>query len=121
MSPKQHVEFLNQLGEVLRHLGSRAMAYWPALLGTVLNLIASTQARLEGSKQSEVPAASSASEAGGEEEEEREDNGAGADSNADEGSTTRTVHSVRQLGFRRLADFPQSHLFQLLAFHGSIL
>jgi U3 small nucleolar RNA-associated protein 20 len=102
VSPKQQVGFLNLLGEVLRHLGPRVVVYWPALLGTALNLVASAQTRLGGSKHSEVPAASGASEVGGEEEEDRE---AEVDANVDEGSTTRIARSVRQLGLRRLADF----------------
>ena len=105
VSPKQQVGFLNLLGEVLRHLGPRVVLYWPALLGTALNLVASAQARLGGSKDSEVPAASDASEVGGEEEEDREESDAEADVNVDEASTARTMRSVRQLGLRRLADF----------------
>ena len=103
VSPKQQVGFLNLLGDVLRHIGPRVVVHWPALLGTALNLIASAQSQLGGAKQSEVPAASGASQVQGEEEEDRED--ADADENVDEVSTTRAIRSVRQLGFRRLADF----------------
>ncbi|KAF8131840.1 armadillo-type protein [Boletus edulis] len=102
VSPKQQVGFLNLLGQVLRHLGPRVVPHWPALLGTALNLTASAQTRLGGLKQNEVPVASGGpNEVQGEDEEDRED----ADENVDEGLTTRTVRSVRQLGLRRLADF----------------
>ena len=103
VSPKQQVGFLNLLDDVLKHLGPRVTTYWPALLGTALSLIASAQARLGGSKQHEVHAVSGASEVQGEEEEEdREGTDAEADANVD---MTRTVRTIRQLGFRRLADF----------------
>ena len=107
MSPKQQVGFLTLLGEVLRHLGPRVVGYWPALLGTALNLIASAQARLGGSKQSEVQATSDAPGVQGDEEDEEEEDreDADVDANVEESSATRTVRSVRQLGFRRLADF----------------
>ena len=107
VTQKQQVGFLNLLGEVLRHLGPKVVAHWPALLGTALNLTASVQARLGGSKQSEAPGKSGGvSEVRGEEEEEdREDTDPDADANPEEGLTTRTTRSIRQLGFRRLADF----------------
>ena len=107
VSPKQQVGFLNLLGEVLRHLGPRAVPHWPALLGTALNLTAAAQAQLGGPKQTEAPGVSGGSEIRGEEEEEedREDTETEADAHVDEGSTSRTIRSIRQLGFRRLADF----------------
>ena len=98
VSLKQQVGFLNLLGQVLRHLGPRVVSHWPALLGTALNLVASAQSRLGGSK----PAANGASEDQGEEEEDTDPE---ADENVDGGSTTKTLRSIRQLGFRRLADF----------------
>ncbi|KAG9319004.1 hypothetical protein JVU11DRAFT_1124 [Chiua virens] len=105
VSPKQQVGFLNLLGEVLRQLGPNVVAHWPALLGTALNLTAAVQTRLGGSKQIEVSAASGIDDTQGEEEEDREDTAAEADTNVDEGSVMRTMRSIRQLGFRRLADF----------------
>lgn len=107
VSPKQQVGFLNLLGSLLRHLGPRVAAHWPALLETVLNLSAAAQAQLARLRQVAVPGVSDGSEVRGEDEDEdegREDTDAEADANADEGSTTRTIRTIRQLGFRRLAD-----------------
>ncbi|KAG8220545.1 armadillo-type protein [Butyriboletus roseoflavus] len=88
--------------DVLKHIGPRMAVYWPALLGTALSLVASAQARLGGLKPIEVQAMSGVSEVQGEEEEDREDTDAEGDANVD---MTRTVRTIRQLGFRRLADF----------------
>ncbi|KAF9222298.1 hypothetical protein BS17DRAFT_735750 [Gyrodon lividus] len=104
VSPKQQVGFLNLLGEVLRNLGPRLVAYWPALLGTTLSLVASVQARFGLTKQAEVTALNGA----GEEHEEEEEDQEGDADEADEVWTTGPLRSIRQLGLRRLADFFRS-------------
>ncbi|KAF9234002.1 armadillo-type protein [Melanogaster broomeanus] len=104
VSLKQQVGFLNLLGEVLRNVGPRIVAYWPALLGTTLSLVALVQARMEATKQVEVPPAGGASEEREDEGEDQEDE----DDEAGEVSVTRPMRSIRQLGLRRLADFFRS-------------
>ncbi|KIJ13504.1 hypothetical protein PAXINDRAFT_100613 [Paxillus involutus ATCC 200175] len=104
VSLKQQVGFLNLLGEALRNVGPRIVAYWPALLGTTLSLVASAQVRLGPTKQAEVPAFSGASEDDEEDQEDQEGN----EDDADEASTIKPMRSIRQLGLRRLADFFRS-------------
>jgi U3 small nucleolar RNA-associated protein 20 len=104
VSLKQQVGFLNLLGDALRNVGPRIVAYWPALLGTTLSLVASAQVRLGPTKQAEVPAFSGASEDDEEDQEDQEGN----EDDADEASTIKPMQSIRQLGLRRLADFFRS-------------
>ena len=82
------------------------MGYWPALLGTALNLTVSVWAQFGGSKQSEVQVTSSALKVQGDEEDNDKDWGdVIVDANIKESSVTRTVHFVWLLGFWQLADF----------------
>ena len=53
--------------------GLRIVRYWPALLGTALNLTVSVWTQLGGSKQSEVQATSSALKVQGDKEDNDED------------------------------------------------
>ncbi|KAJ8593562.1 hypothetical protein M405DRAFT_858856 [Rhizopogon salebrosus TDB-379] len=46
VSFKQQTGYLTLLGDVLKNLGSRLTAYWPALLGTTLELVANAQGLL---------------------------------------------------------------------------
>ena len=90
---KQQVGFLTLLGDVLQHLGSRLVLYWPALLGTTIDLIAHAQNRIQSSHQAS-------------EEEEldtfEEDEG---DDGEEVGTISKRARSVRQLGLKRFADF----------------
>lgn len=53
--------------------GLRIVGYWPALLGTALNLTVSVWAQFGGSKQSEVQVTSSALKVQGDEEDNDKD------------------------------------------------
>ncbi|KAI0705265.1 armadillo-type protein [Cerioporus squamosus] len=50
VSEKQQVGFLTLLGDVLKHLASRVVSRWPALLETLLDLVAGAQASLDTHK-----------------------------------------------------------------------
>jgi U3 small nucleolar RNA-associated protein 20 len=50
VSDKQQAGFLTLLGDVLRNLGPRLVDYWPALLGTAIDLVASAQTRVRMGK-----------------------------------------------------------------------
>jgi U3 small nucleolar RNA-associated protein 20 len=97
VSDKQQIGFLTLLGDVLRNLGPRLVDYWPALLGTTIDLVASTQTRVESPS--------------GHEEEEAEEVGegeGGEETGEDMGgptSSSKTVRSIRQLGLKRFANF----------------
>lgn len=92
-SEKQQVGFLTLLCDVLQHLGSRLVSYWPALLGTTIDLIAHAQNRIQSSYQVH-------------EEEEldtfEEEEG---DDGEEVGSISKRTRSIRQLGLKRFADF----------------
>ena len=95
VSDKQLTGFLTLLGDVLKHLGSRLTRYWPALLGTTIDVISNAQSRVEGLFQ------------------ETESNGEQDDMNEDEvepevdspASSPKIIRSIRQLGLKRFADF----------------
>jgi len=96
VSDKQLTGFLTLLGDALKHLGSRLTRYWPALLGTTINVISNAQSRVEGLLQ------------------ETEDNGEQDDIDNDDevepeadspASSPRIIRSIRQLGLKRFADF----------------
>ncbi|THV05319.1 hypothetical protein K435DRAFT_120793 [Dendrothele bispora CBS 962.96] len=88
---KQMLGYLTLLGDVLRNLGSRLLRYWPALLGTTMDVITHAQERITVSKEATD----------------------GDDQDLEEGdiedlassSSSRTIRSIRQLGLKRLADF----------------
>lgn len=93
-SEKQQVGFLTLLRDVMQHLGSHLVLYWPALLGTTIDLIANAQNRIQSSHQVN--------------EEEELDTGADEDEGDEEedaGSISKKTRSVRQLGLKRFADF----------------
>ena len=104
-SDKQFIGFLTLLGDVLKHLGSRLLGYWPALLGMTINLTGTAQARI-------------ASPTGHMNPEEKEVAGVIDDTPVDEfeivgaaeagdpsTSSSKLIRSVRQLGLKHLADF----------------
>ncbi|KAG1734522.1 armadillo-type protein [Suillus lakei] len=84
VSLKQQSGYLTLLGDVLKNLGSRLTTYWPALLGTTLNLVANAQKHLLNATA--VDADEQESESG-------------------EVFNTRILRSLRQQGLKRLADF----------------
>ena len=47
VSEKQQVGYLTLLGDVLKNLGPRLIACWPALLGTTIDLVGHSQTRIE--------------------------------------------------------------------------
>ena len=94
VSEKQQVGFLTLLGDLLKHLGSRVVPRWPALLEMVLDLIASAQATLDVHMVRAIDVSAEEELAEGEEEGHEEPTG-----------SVRTLRSIRQLGLKRLADF----------------
>ncbi|KAH7909651.1 armadillo-type protein [Hygrophoropsis aurantiaca] len=94
ISLKQQTGFLTLLGDVLRNLGPRTTSYWPALLGSTLDLVAHAQ-------QPNTP------EEQGDTSEENPDDEEEGDDEADE-TPSKSMRSVRQLGLKRLADFFRS-------------
>ncbi|RPD58084.1 hypothetical protein L227DRAFT_196304 [Lentinus tigrinus ALCF2SS1-6] len=96
VSEKQQVGFLTLLGDVLKHLASRLVSRWPALLETLLDLVAGAQTTLGVEKGTQEDEAAEEDDAVPEEEPEEAEEKAGS---------SRTLRSIRQLGLKRLADF----------------
>jgi len=99
-SEKQIAGYLTLLGDVLKNLGSRLTSYWPALLGVTINLTATAQAQIDGSKPTttvdiDIPP-------GDTDEPELMDEYEAVESSS---GSTKTVRSIRQLGLKRFADF----------------
>src|ERR1700722_3148264 len=46
-SDKQQIGFLTLLGDVLKVLGPRLLAYWPALLGTTIDMVSGAHSRIK--------------------------------------------------------------------------
>ncbi|KAG1762389.1 armadillo-type protein [Suillus occidentalis] len=92
ISLKQQSGYLTLLGDVLKNLGSRITIYWPALLGTTLDIVANAQNHL-----SNVTAADA--------DEQAEDEVSEEESESGEVSNSRILRSLRQQGLKRLADF----------------
>lgn len=92
VSLKQQTGYLTLLGDVLKNLGSRLTAYWPALLGTTLDLVAHSQKHL-----SSVTDDDAVEQPENEADEEQSEPG--------DVPNSRILRSVRQQGLKRLADF----------------
>ncbi|KAG0701153.1 armadillo-type protein [Suillus ampliporus] len=92
VSLKQQSGYLTLLGDVLKNLGSRLTTYWPALLGTTLDLVANAQKHL-----SNATTIDAVEEVENEADEEESESGEVFHSGA--------LRSVRQQGLKRLADF----------------
>ncbi|RXW23686.1 hypothetical protein EST38_g2153 [Candolleomyces aberdarensis] len=95
--------YLTLLGDVMRLLGSRLTQYWPALLGTTIDVVSFAQAKIqevvtEGDGHDEGDADEEAEEEAEEEEQEQ-------DAPQDEHFSPKVLRSIRQLGLKRLADF----------------
>jgi U3 small nucleolar RNA-associated protein 20 len=95
ISEKQQVGYLTLLGDVLKNLGPRLIACWPALLGTTIDLLGHSQSRIESAQQQIVGAEAPEDEADMEE----------LDDVDELGSSSKITRSVRQLGLKRFADF----------------
>jgi U3 small nucleolar RNA-associated protein 20 len=95
ISEKQQIGFLTLLGDVLKDLGPRLVSYWPALLGTTIDLIGGSQTRIEAARHH------------GEVLEEAVE-GDEEDDVGERGSSSKLDRSVRQLGLKRFADFFRS-------------
>ncbi|KAI0333223.1 hypothetical protein GY45DRAFT_1319830 [Cubamyces sp. BRFM 1775] len=95
ISEKQQVGFLTLLGDLLKHLGSRIVSRWPALLETLLDLVASAQASIDAQRDD------------GKQDDEAEEDTLAEEEEQDTGTTSssRTLRSIRQLGLKRFADF----------------
>ncbi|KAG1774596.1 hypothetical protein EV702DRAFT_1123142 [Suillus placidus] len=92
ISLKQQSGYLTLLGDVLKNLGSRLTTYWPALLGTTLDIVANAQNHL-----SNVTAVDADEQVEDEADEEKSESG--------EVFNSRVLRSLRQQGLKRLADF----------------
>lgn len=94
LSEKQQIGFLTLLGDVLKNLGSRLVAYWPALLGASLDLASHAHAKIGSIQQtSDV-------------EEPELDTDPEAQEDVEElSSPSKITRSVRSLGLKRFADF----------------
>jgi len=100
VTDKQLVGFLTLLEDVLKNLGSKLVPYWPALLGTTINIIATMQSRIGNSivEKEQDPDDEDILV-----EDAKSDNG-----NPTPNSTTiplKTVRTIRQLGLKRFVDF----------------
>ncbi|KAL0573671.1 U3 snoRNP protein [Marasmius crinis-equi] len=92
-SDKQVNGYLTLLGDVLKNLGSRLVAYWPSLLGTTINCIASAQNRIEATMEVDA-------------EQDNEDEAEeGAEQPEGAVSSTKSARAIRQLGLKRVAEF----------------
>lgn len=92
---RQILGFLTLLGDVMRLLGSRLIKYWPALLGTTLDILHFAQKKIEDEAQADVDMDAPDADEAGEE---------GVDEDEKEFSP-KTLRSIRQIGLKRLADF----------------
>ncbi|KAJ2918304.1 hypothetical protein MD484_g2111, partial [Candolleomyces efflorescens] len=91
--------YLTLLGDVMRLLGSRLMQFWPALLGTTIDVVAFSQARIQELVTEDD------GQAEGEEREEDAEEEDEQDAPQDEHFSPKVLRSIRQLGLKRLADF----------------
>ncbi|KAH7929562.1 hypothetical protein BV22DRAFT_1191955 [Leucogyrophana mollusca] len=94
VSQKQQSGFLTLLGDVLKNLGPRTTSYWPALLGSTLDLIANAQGPITAGERDDAT------------EEDTDDQD--EDEEAVEVTVSKSMRSVRQLGLKRFADFFRS-------------
>lgn len=90
-SEAQQVGYLNLLEAVLRSLGSRLLSFWPALIGSTLDILAHAQKRIEEEKNGV--------DAPDPEEDLGEEDGKIST------NTARTLKTIRQLSLRRFAQF----------------
>lgn len=96
VSGRQVVGYLTLLGDVIRLLGSRLVKFWPAMLGTVVDLLCLAQRKIDESSSEDIDMD------GQDVTEKEEDEGQDEDSNH---FSAKTLRSVRQTGLKRLADF----------------
>ncbi|KAI0644852.1 armadillo-type protein [Trametes meyenii] len=95
VSEKQQIGFLTLLGDVLKHLGSRLVSTWPALLETLIDLIGNAQTSLDAQKGSR-PGETAEEDLADEEDAEQVEETSGS---------LRNLRTIRQLGLKRFADF----------------
>ena len=100
VTDKQLVGFLTLLEDVLKNLGSKLVPYWPALLGTTINIIATMQSRIEKSTDSIVEKEQDPDDEDIFVEDAKSDNGIPTPN-----STLKVVRTIRQLGLKRFVDF----------------
>ncbi|EGO26080.1 hypothetical protein SERLADRAFT_367707 [Serpula lacrymans var. lacrymans S7.9] len=99
ISQKQQIGFLTLLGDVLKNLGPHVISYWPALLGTTIDIISHAQERIASIKREDPTKVDKDEEQEQDEEdmEEIEDIGG-----------LKSPRLIRQLGLKRLSDFFRS-------------
>lgn len=94
-SDKQVLGFLTLLGDVLKNIGSRLVCYWPALLGTTINITGTAQSRVDHSMEEVLD---------DKEGDDENDILGEVEDNANPASS-KITRSIRQLGLKRFADF----------------
>lgn len=98
-SNKQIVGYLTLLGDVLKNLGSRLVPYWPALLGSTINILASCQKQLNDMTVEGAEELVDGEDAEGlEETDEKEEVEVSA-------TPIKVLQSIRQLGLKRFTGF----------------
>ncbi|OCH91059.1 hypothetical protein OBBRIDRAFT_887230 [Obba rivulosa] len=96
VSEKQQIGFLTLFGDVMKHLGSRLVPRWPALLATLLDLLSHAQSRIDSQKQADTEAEQAIDADADVEDEDIAEESTG---------TIRGARTIRQLGLKRFADF----------------
>ncbi|KAJ6513279.1 hypothetical protein C8R45DRAFT_857772 [Mycena sanguinolenta] len=90
---KQQIGFIGLLRDVMRHLGPRLVQYWPALLGTTMDLVARAQVLINSPDRVD----------------EEQENDADDEEDIEEPSPTtsasRILRTIRQHGLKRIVDF----------------
>ena len=92
---KQRAGFLNLLGDIVKRMGSRLVAYWPALLLVTIDCVGATQKRLEANPDKQEP----------QEDNEDEDEADAIVDEPQESFSNRAVRTLRQLAVKRFTDF----------------
>ncbi|KAF7374911.1 DRIM domain-containing protein [Mycena sanguinolenta] len=93
VSEKQQIGFIGLLRDVMRHLGPRLVQYWPALLGTTIDLVARAQTLINSPDRAD------------EEQENDVDDEEDIEEPSPTASASRILRSIRQHGLKRIVDF----------------
>ncbi|KAF9555058.1 hypothetical protein CPC08DRAFT_643460 [Agrocybe pediades] len=105
VSEKQVAGFLTLLGDVLKNLGSRLTGYWPALLGMTINVTATAQAQIDGTKAPAAGAEEATTAEGDDKAGEEAELGDELEVVELSSGSTKALRSIRQLGLKRFSDF----------------
>ena len=98
VTDKQIVGYLTLLGDVLKNLGPRLVPYWPALLGSTVNILANAQKQLNDMAMDGAEGLAEGDAEGPEDTDEKEEV-------VNSAIPLKVVRGIRQLGLKRFADF----------------